>query len=140
MSLYNLVGQKKPELGSLLVQGDLAKPSLVLFVPNKAVADTQPGIKVKAFSIFGIKEAERAKLQEDIARAKDETTKYAFSLRGSAGLRALEGTVAIHADTGLLVATGSEPFVEMVESIVTAYQAKERARNPGSSESAATGK
>ena len=48
VTLYNLVGQKKPELGSLLVEGDLAKPSVVMFVPGKAVAGAQLGIKVKA--------------------------------------------------------------------------------------------
>ena len=53
-----------------------------------------------------------------------------LACRGSSGLRSLEGTVAIHNDTSLLVATGPESFVEMVESIVTACQAKERARNP----------
>jgi hypothetical protein len=56
---------------------------------------------------------------------------YASSQRGSSTPRSLEGTVAIHNETGLLVATGPESFVEMVESIVTACQ--ERARNPGPS-------
>jgi hypothetical protein len=131
VSLYNLVGQKKPELGTLLVQGDLAKPSVVMFVPDKAVADTQLKIKVKAFSISGISDAERARLQEDIDRAKKEAMQYASRLRGSPGPRSLDGMVAMHNDTSLLVATGSESFVDMVESIVNACQAKERARNPG---------
>ena len=56
--------------------------------------------------------------------------KYASRLRGSSGLRSLEGTVAIHNETSLLVATGPESFVEMVESIVNACLARERARNP----------
>jgi hypothetical protein len=55
---------------------------------------------------------------------------YASSQRGSSVPRSLEGTVAIHNETGLLVATGPESFVEMVESIVTACQARERDRNP----------
>jgi hypothetical protein len=130
VTLYNLVGQKKPELGSLLVQGDLAKPSVVMFVPGKAMADTQPGIKVKAFSISGTSDAERAKLQEDIDRAKTEAMDYAARFRGPSGLRNLDGTVAIHNDTSLLVATGPEAFVDMVESIVTACQAKDRAGKP----------
>ena len=132
VSLYNQLGEQKPELGRLIVKGDLTKPSVVMFVPDKAATDTQPKVKVKAFSIWGISDAERAKLQEDIERAKKEAMKYASRLRGSSGLRSLEGTVAIHNDTSLLVATGPESFVEMVESIVTACQAKERARNPAS--------
>ena len=130
VSLYNQLGEQKPELGRLIVKGDPAKPSVVMFVPDKAAADTQPKVKVKAFSIYGINDAERAKLQEDIERAKQEAMNYASSLRGSSGPRSLEGTVAIHNETSLLVATGPESFVDMVESIVTACQAKERARNP----------
>ena len=130
VSLYNQLGEQKPELGRLIVKGDLTKPSVVMFVPDKALTDTQPKVKVKAFSIWGINDAERAKLQEDIERAKQEAMNYASGLRSSAGVRSLEGTVAIHNQTSLLVATGSESFVDMVESIVTACQAKERGRNP----------
>ncbi len=130
VSLYNQLGEQKPELGRLIVKGDLTKPSVVMFVTDKALTDTQPKVKVKAFSIYGINEAERAKLQQDIEQAKEEAMKYASRLPGSSGFRSLAGTVAIHNDTSLLVATGPESFVEMVESIVTACQAKERARNP----------
>jgi hypothetical protein len=130
VSLYNQLGEQKPELGRLIVKGDLSKPSVVMFVPDKAATDTQPKVKVKAFSIWGISDAERAKLQEDIERAKKEALDYASRLRGSSGLRSLEGNVAIHNDTSLLVATGPESFVEMVESIVTACVARERDRNP----------
>lgn len=130
VSLYNQLGEQKPELGHLIVKGDLTKPSVVMFVPDKSAADTQPRIKVKAFSIYGINDAERAKLQKDIDQAREEAVNYASHLRGSSGLRTLEGTVAIHNDTSLLVATGREAFVEMVESIVNACLAKERAKNP----------
>ena len=51
VSLYNQLGEQKPELGRLIVKGDLTKPSVVMFVPDKAAADTQPKVKVKAFSI-----------------------------------------------------------------------------------------
>jgi len=130
VSLYNQLGEQKPELGRLIVKGDPTKPSVVMFVPDKAVTDAQPKVKVKAFSIYGINDAAKAALQEDINRAKKEATEYASRLPGSSGHRGLEGTVAIHNETSLLVATGPESFVEMVESIVTACQAKELARNP----------
>ena len=131
VSLYNQLGEQKPELGRLIVRGDLTKPTVVMFVPNKALADTQPKIKVKAFSIYGINDAERTRLEEDVGRATKEAIDYALEMRGSSGPRSLEGAVAIHNGTSLLVATGTEAFVDMVESIVTACQAKERARNPG---------
>jgi hypothetical protein len=131
ISLYNQLGEQKPELGRLIVKGDLTKPSVVMFVPDKAATDTRLQVRVKAFSIWGISDAERAKLLEDIERSKKEALEYASRLRGSSGLRGLEGTVAVHNDTSLLVATGPESFVDIVESIVTAFLAKERERNPG---------
>jgi hypothetical protein len=133
VSLYNQLGEQKPELGRLIVKGDLTKPSVVMFVPDKAATDTRPKVEVKAFSIWGISDAERAKLREDIRLATNEALDYANMrdpARVSSVLRGLQGTVAIHNDTSLLVATGLEPFVEMVESIVTASVARERDRNP----------
>jgi hypothetical protein len=130
VSLYNQLGEQKPELGRLIVKGDLTKPSALMFVLDKAATDTRLEVEVKAFSIWGISDAERAKLREDIKRAQEEALDYAFRMRLSSGVRSLRGTVAIHNDTSLLVATGPESFVEMVESIVTACQARERDRNP----------
>jgi hypothetical protein len=130
VSLYNQLGEQKPELGRLIVKGDLTKPSVVMFVPDKAAADTQPKVKVKAFSIWGLSDAERAKLLDDIYGAKREALDYVSRMRGSSDLRGLEGTVAIHDNANLLVATGPEPFVEMVDSIITAFAMRERDRNP----------
>jgi len=129
VSLYNQLGEQKPELGRLIVKGDLTKPSVVMFVPDKTATDTRHQVKVKAFPVWGISDPAQATLLEDIERSRKEAMDYA-RLRGSSGLRGLEGTVAIHNDTSLLVATGPESFVDIVESIVTAFLAKERARNP----------
>ena len=128
VSLYNQLGEQKPELGHLLVKGALNRPSVVMFVPDKAALDAQPRITVKAFNIYGISDAEKAKLQQDIDRAGEQAMKYAMALPNSTSARNLQGTVAIHDETSLLVATGPQTFVEMVESIVTAWQAKEQAR------------
>jgi hypothetical protein len=130
VSLYNQLGEQKPELGRLLVKGDMAKPAVVMFVPDKATADSHLRVKVKAFSLWGISDTERVKLAQDIDRARDEAMAYALNVLGNSGVRNLEGTVSFHKETSILVARGSESFVEMVESIVSACQAKERARNP----------
>ena len=42
VSLYNELGKQKPELGRLIVKGDLAKPSIVMFVPDKAATHPRP--------------------------------------------------------------------------------------------------
>jgi hypothetical protein len=128
--LYNQLGEQKPDLGRLIVKGNLTNPAVVLLVPDKAATDTSK-LKVKAFSIYGINEAARDKLQIDIRNANDEAMMYAERLGGSS-FRGFQGTVAVHNDTSLLVATGTDPFIEMVESIVVATQAREHDRpSPG---------
>jgi hypothetical protein len=131
LSLYNQLGEQRPELGRLVVKGDLTKPSVVMFVPDKAATDAQPKVKVKAFSILGLSDAQRVKLQEDIRGAKEEALEYASRLHSSSSLQSMVGIVWMHNDTSLLVATGSESFVDMVESIVTASQASEARERAG---------
>jgi hypothetical protein len=130
VTLYNQLGEQRPELGRLIVKGDMTKPSVVMFVPDKTAMGAQPKVKVKAFSIYGMNDAGKVRLEQDIGLAKEEAMKYASRLRGASGPRSLEGTVAIHNDTSLLVATGTDSFVDMVESIVTAWEQKDRPRNP----------
>ena len=122
VGLYNQLGEQKPDLGRLIVRGNLNKPSVVMFVPDKSVDDEQSRFKVKAFSIYGCNEAEKGKLEEDIERAKMDAVAYAEHVRGPTALHRLQGTISIHSDTSLLVATGSNSYVEMVESIVTAWR------------------
>jgi hypothetical protein len=124
VTLYNQLGAQKPNLGRLIVQGDLTRPSVVMFVPDKSAAVAQP-IKVKAFSVYGIRQ--KSKLRDAIEEAKRNAVDYAAERRGSSGSRSMDGSVAIHDETSLLVATGPESFVEMVESIVDAWRIKERA-------------
>ncbi len=141
VSLYNQLGEHKPELGRLIVQGDPAKPSVVMFVPDKAAAEKQPKLKVKAFSIYSLSSAERANLTRDIDRAREEAMKYAEAARArgaSDAGRFVEGSVAIHNETSLLVATGPDSFVDMVESIVNASQAKARESGPAANPSRAS--
>jgi hypothetical protein len=131
VTLYNQVGEQKPELGHLVIRGDLAKPSVVLFVPSKNASDLQPKFKVKAFSLYGLNDEARAKLIDGINHAQMEAIEYTMRQRGSSGTAELSGMVGMHKDTNLLVATGQEAFVEMVESMVAASMANERAKNPG---------
>ncbi len=130
VSLYNQLGEQKPELGCLVVKGDLARPSVVMFVPDKTALDRQPKVKVKAFSIYGISDTERANLREEIDQVRMQAINYSLNQPGTSGGRALDGMVAVHGATSLLVATGPESFVDMVELIVTAFLAKEAERRP----------
>jgi hypothetical protein len=136
VDFYNRLGEKKPELGMLVVEGGVSpftfvvgylKPSVVMLVPDKASAQGQPQIKVKAFSVRGVPEKDWDKLNEDIAIAQDEGRFYAErQLRRSVQ----PGQVSLHKASSLLVATGPESYIEMVESIVSAYHTNQVTVSP----------
>jgi hypothetical protein len=129
VTLYNQVGEQKPELGRLVIRGNLAKPSVVLFVPSKTAGELRPKFMVKAFSVYGLNDEARAKLIHDIEQARMDANEYTMRQRGPSGTAELSGMVALHKDTSLLVATGQEAFVEMVESMVAACTANKGAMN-----------
>jgi hypothetical protein len=120
IALYNRVGQEKPEVGHLVVEGDLTKPSLVMLVPDKSGMATQPQVKAKAFSLLGISEKSLGTLQADIDHSQRLAAEYSDAIR--AGRPLGRGFVSIHSSTHLLVATGSEAYVEMVASVLEAYR------------------
>ena len=137
IALYNRLGEVSAELGKLVVEGDLTKPSVVMFVGG--VKATVPELKVKAFPLKGISEKAWPSLQEDIARASDIARSrmdayydHQHVPRDFNATVLFQGDVRINRNTSLLVATGSETYVEMVESTVTAYQANQRAGLGGS--------
>jgi hypothetical protein len=80
-------------------------------------------MKVKAFSLVGIPEKSLDSLQQDVRNAQDQAQLYSQVYgRGTIG----PGMINIHAATHLLVATGSEAYVQMVESVVEAYRPKDQ--------------
>jgi len=121
VDLYNRLAERSPQLGTLVVEGSDRKASVVMLVPNQGWEREQPKIKVKAFPTWALSDSLREKLRADIERAHGEVFDYAFGRGDDSTIRSLEGTVAIHGDTKLLVAIGPEPYVEMVASIVAAY-------------------
>ncbi len=123
VNLYNRLAERSPQLGTLVVDGNDAKPSFVMLVPNPAWGLEQPKIKVKAFTVWGLSDILKQKLEQDIDRAREEAMDYTAVRRGSpVAFRSLAGRVAIHKDTDLLVAIGPESYVNMVELIVAAYR------------------
>lgn len=115
--LYNSLAQRDSQLGTLVVEGDVRKPDAVMLVPNKSAEGSQAQSKVRAFPLMGIPEADWTKLMEEIVQTD-----------GGAGLMAgwadsIHGEVRVHRDTALLVAKGTEYFVELADSVVTAFRA-----------------
>lgn len=123
VDLYNRLAERSPQLGNLVVQGDPSKPAVVMLVPNQTWEKEQPKIKVKAFPVWELSDALKEKLAREIDRAGMEALEYAAGRRAvQVAFSSLEGSVAMHKDTGLLVAMGPDSYVDMVESIVAAFR------------------
>ena len=123
IALYNSLGGAKPELGNLLVEGDLAKPSVVIF--HSSAPPTQIDYKVKAFALKGISPTEWERLVDEINSQFDrELTRQAdLAVHSSSPMPKYTGHVILHPDTSLLVVDGPVWSVELAESFVAAWKA-----------------
>ena len=113
ISLYNSLGQAKPELGRLMVEGDLAKPSVVIF--HSTYANTVPELKMKAFALGGIQFLQWDKLADEIRR-QTETLGFVNHSTGK------PANVEIHRDSSLLIVVGNAEVLEAAESLVAAWR------------------
>jgi hypothetical protein len=111
IALYNNVGQARQEMGELRVEGDLAKPSVVIF---RSFANTTPDIKVKVFALGAIPKDQWEKLEWELN-----------NMLSSPSLVANQAPAhfAIHPNSSLLIVVGPESALEAVESLVTAWRA-----------------
>jgi len=120
VALYNSLQQAKPDLGRLVVEGDFAKPSVVMFVaPHDSSATSD--FQMRAFPLKGIPKNQWEKLARV---AEEELASLAAAQRTSGGKRG--ATLRIHQDTGLLVVLGPAAYLDTVGSFVTAWQANSR--------------
>ena len=92
-------------------------PSVLALIPDRNVA-LKTGAKVKALSLRGLPENSRAKLMEDIEVGRKFGEDQAERLGGDR----YQGSVHIQKESNILIAAGSEAFIEMVESVVAAHR------------------
>ncbi len=117
--LYNSMGQGNPQLGQWHIEGNIMKPWVVMLVPGKDSPGAQSrkaAFTTKAFSLKGLPGEEWKYVQDDIDRAQREAIEI------SRNPELMRGRVSLHRDTSILVAFGSESFVNLVDSIVAAHQ------------------
>jgi hypothetical protein len=140
IALYNTLWQAKPELGQLIVEGDLAKPSVVLFRSNaqhQSPLDTSD-FKMKAFALNGIPEKEWDSLAVVVENELETLARLQIARSSSAGeglstreqdimVQERRLRVSLHKDTGLLIVRGPESILQAAESLVTAWRAKQPA-------------
>ncbi len=135
IAFYNRMAQEKPELGKLFVDPEpimSVKPSVVLLVPDKNSPTAKPEMKVKAFALRGLPKTQWNEVVKDVMEAEDDTRQFNAEMQARYGGRPdIQGSVRIHESTSLLVASGSESYVEMVESIVAAHRTNRLGVIPG---------
>ena len=125
VALYNSLQQAKPELGRLIVEGDFAKPSVVMFVaPHDSSATSD--FQMRAFPLKGIPKDTWDKLARE---AEAELGNLAQAQRTPASSWKFV-SLRIHRDTGLLVVLGPAAFLDAVGSFVTAWQANQKWNHP----------
>jgi hypothetical protein len=113
--LYNSLNQARPDLGQMIVEGDMGKPSIVLFRspnPNAPI-----DIKMKAFALKGIPKADWEKLAQELKNQFD----LLAQLNHEDATSRPRTDVAIHFDTGLLIVLGPQLYMEVAESFVGAW-------------------
>jgi len=94
-------------------------PSVLALVPDKDVALSKGGARVKALSLRGlVLEKDLNHLVEDVEAGRMAGMKAAERLGGDR----YEGSIQIQKESKILIAAGSDAFIEMVESIVAAHR------------------
>jgi hypothetical protein len=116
--LYNSIGEQNPEMGQWVLEGAPERPDVLLLVPGRKPG-TQPErdpAKARAVVLRGIPLQQWNRVEKDIQRGHEELLKMPgkTELLGRSHFR-------LHTDSEILMAYGSEPFLQMVESIVTAH-------------------
>ncbi len=89
--------------------------NVLMLVPDKSVvAGKMDRMKVKALALAGVPEAKWAMLTRDLDQACEEGAKGANDV--------FKGSVRIQRDSKVLIVSGSEAYIEMVESLVGAHR------------------
>jgi hypothetical protein len=118
--LYNRLGD--PFLGRWVWEGQIdpaTNAQVLALVPDKTVASTmqKSGARVKAVALAGVPESRWSALREDI----DAARKVGAQADKQSGI-VPEGEIRIQPASKVLIVSGSDDFIEMVESVVVAHR------------------
>jgi hypothetical protein len=125
LQVYNHL--EDPLLGQWRYAGPPDDPAVLALVPDKQIAinKANTGIKVKALPLASIHKNKWDRLQEDISLARDFGAKTAERLGGDQ----YDGHTAIQAESKILIVSGSPAYIEMVESVLSAYRVNGQAED-----------
>jgi hypothetical protein len=116
LQVYNHL--QDPMLGQWRYTGPSGDPNVLALVADKDVAMSKSGARVKALSLRGLGDKDWPHLAEDVEMARRAGMKEAERLGGDK----YEGSIQIQKESNILIAAGSDAFIEMVESIVSAHR------------------
>jgi hypothetical protein len=127
---YNWMAESDPSLGKWNWQNDAENPDVLIFEaprndPSKT-PESEP--KVKAFSVAGIEKEKWNSLVAEITEANAAARNFIQVQEVKAGLppdtERMDGTIlGINEGTKVLVAVGPQSYIDMVESILWAFEA-----------------
>ena len=121
LMVYNRLGD--PFLGRWVWEGAIDPSTnvhVLTLVPDKSVAGTlqKPAGRVKALALAGIPKHKWRSLEEDIDAARKVASGQADKESGAAP----EGEIHIQPSSKVLIVSGSDEFIAMVESVVAAHR------------------
>lgn len=123
VALYNSLQVAKRELGLLRVEGDLARPSVVMFMSGGRQSRATENFQMKAFPLRGIPEQEWDKLAEVTMQEINMLARVQGVEKRPEGS---EIRVDLHRGVGLLIVLGPPSILETVDSFVTAWHANQQ--------------
>jgi hypothetical protein len=94
-----------------MVEGDLAKPSVVIF--HSTYPNATPELKMKVFALGRIPRDQRGKMESELNDLLEEQSAVTHQAQAHA---------ASHSDTSLLIVFGPESALEAAESFVAAWR------------------
>jgi hypothetical protein len=119
VALYNSIANRYPGMGQWSWEGNIYKPQFIMLA--NAVAPAAPALKVKALPLGDIPEKSWGGLEEDVRNAQDEALAAQRNITGVA-TASFDGRILVQANSKILVSIGTPGYIEMVESVVAAYE------------------
>jgi hypothetical protein len=122
---YNWMAESDPSLGKWNWQNDAENPDLIIFEAPRASSSPTPAeeMKVRAFSVAWGDPEKWGNLKSEIDIAKSQALDFMRQRGEIASAQALDGTITgINENTKVMVVIGSQTYIDMVASIVSAYQ------------------
>ena len=132
ISLYNSLERANPGTGHLIVEGDLRKPSVVIFHsanPSATTSSAANHFQMKAFSLTGIPTNEWKNLQVGLESDLNTLALHQGFVEFNNPVQ-----VILHQDTGVLVVIGPDSVLQAAESVVNAFHANHPGATPNPSQ------